>query len=188
VAVRRVVVTPTFAVGLGVVIAAVLTYPMTRTVIRYGGPRVGGGPCQVKGCPSSPPAGKPAVAKPGLRIAPHSAGPGAGGTAPEMRFQTLRRRPDGFIGKVTIIDPGMPPAAHWQLRLSYGPARITGIMGGEWTARGGHTILVTGGYGYRHFARDGGRVQVVFAVSGSKPRPPSGCVFDGRACQTGQPD
>jgi hypothetical protein len=104
-----------------------------------------------------------------------------------MRFQTLRRRPDGFIGKVTIIDPGMPPAAHWQLRLSYGTARITGIMGGEWTARGDHTILVTGGYGYRHFARDGGRVQVVFAVSGSKPRPPSGCVFDGRACQTGEP-
>ena len=32
-AVRRVVVTPTFAAGLGVVIAAAMAYPMTKTVI-----------------------------------------------------------------------------------------------------------------------------------------------------------
>src|SRR5499426_4810998 len=54
-AVRRVVVTPTFAAGLGVVIAAVLAYPMTKTVISYGGaPPAGGQPCQVKGCVSTP--------------------------------------------------------------------------------------------------------------------------------------
>src|SRR3989440_11447819 len=50
-AVRRVVVTPTFAAGLGVVIAAGMAYPMTKTVISYGGaPPAGGGACPDPGC------------------------------------------------------------------------------------------------------------------------------------------
>ena len=42
-AMRRVVVTPTFAAGLGVVVAAVLAYPM-QTVFNYAGPAEA--PCQ----------------------------------------------------------------------------------------------------------------------------------------------
>src|SRR2546421_8912641 len=50
-AVRRVVVTPTFAAGLGVVIAAGMAYPMTKTVISYGGaPPAGGGARLTAGC------------------------------------------------------------------------------------------------------------------------------------------
>src|SRR5947207_6698307 len=70
-AVRRVLVTPTFAAGLGIVIAAVLAYPMTRTVISYGGtPPAGGQPCQVKGCVNGTPGdGGPATASPGPQLA-----------------------------------------------------------------------------------------------------------------------
>src|SRR5215472_10252742 len=61
-AVRRVVVTPTFAAGLGVVIAAAMSYPMTRTVISYGGtPPVGGSPCQVADCGTGMPDGSGAL-------------------------------------------------------------------------------------------------------------------------------
>ena len=91
-AVRRVLVTPTFAAGLGIVLAAVLAYPMTRTVISYGGtPPAGGQPCRVKGCVSgSPGDGGLATASPGRQLAtpspalkdpdlPASSAPGASG-------------------------------------------------------------------------------------------------------------
>ena len=49
----RLVVTPTFAAALGVIVAAVLAFPVTRTVINYGGePPVGGHRCPVQGCPA----------------------------------------------------------------------------------------------------------------------------------------
>src|SRR5436189_3124642 len=65
-AVRRVVVTPTFAAGLGVVIAAGLAYPTTKTVISYGGtPPAGGEPCLVEGCASPGGSGDLATARPG---------------------------------------------------------------------------------------------------------------------------
>src|SRR6516225_11956171 len=61
-AMRRVVVTPTFAAGLGVVVAAMLAYPM-QTVFSYVAPGAsgqGGLLCTQGGCaqPSGP--GKPA--------------------------------------------------------------------------------------------------------------------------------
>src|SRR5215475_15184098 len=66
-AVRRVVVTPTFAAGLGVVIAAGMAYPMTKTVISYGGaPPAGGEPCVTAGCVGD--SGELATASPGLRL------------------------------------------------------------------------------------------------------------------------
>src|SRR6516162_897424 len=67
-AVRRVVVTPTFAAGLGVVIAAGMAYPMTKTVISYGGaPPAGGGSCLTAGCVSEG-NGDLATARPGERL------------------------------------------------------------------------------------------------------------------------
>src|SRR2546430_16167365 len=65
-AVRRVLVTPTFAVGLGIVIAAGLAYPMTRTVISYGGtPPAGGEPRRGNGCVGgNPGGGGPATPRP----------------------------------------------------------------------------------------------------------------------------
>src|SRR5499427_2538852 len=60
-AMRRVVVTPTFAAGLGVVVAAVLAYPM-QTVFSYVAPGAlgqGGLRCGQTGCTRQPTTGKP---------------------------------------------------------------------------------------------------------------------------------
>jgi hypothetical protein len=122
---RRVVVTPTFAAGLGVVIAAGMALPMTKTVISYGGePPVGGHPCPVKDCEGGEDSGTLAGAKPGLPLvtptpttshpdpsAGTSSGaagtPGEGGAAtsgpqPLMQFQTLRQWQSGFIEQIHI--------------------------------------------------------------------------------------
>jgi hypothetical protein len=197
-AVRRVVVTPTFAAGLGVVIAAGMAYPMTKTVISYGGaPPAGGEPCVTAGCVGD--SGELATASPGRPLetptakgadpsaapAPSGGGTVAAGPPPVMQYQTLRQWDTGFFGQVTITDAGGSAQDNWQLRLSYDSAHIIGVWGGKWSASGDHAVVVTpdSGDGTGH---DGGSsVQVVLAVSGSAG-PPSSCDFNGRACQTSQ--
>jgi len=199
---RRVVVTPTCAAGLGVVIAAVLAYPMTRTVISYGGrPPAGVAPCVGSGCGTgTQDGGGTPAAKPGKRLAspapaakhpqpsaPSATGGGASASGPQpvMHFQTLQRWPGGFVGQITITGPGVQASAHWQLGISYGSARIIGVWGGHWASRGDHAVLVTPDSGSGPADGGGDSVQVVLAVSGS-PGPPTGCAFDGRACRIGQ--
>jgi hypothetical protein len=199
-AVRRVVVTPTFAAGLGVVIAAGMAYPMTKTVISYGGaPPAGGGSCLTQGCVGD--GGELATARPGQRLEtpppaatspdPSAApGPSGGGTVaagppPVMRYQTLRQWESGFFGQVTITATDGSAQASWQLQLSYGSAHIIGVWGGKWTPSGDHAVIVTPDTG-DGTGRDGsGSVQVVLAVSG-RAGPPSSCDFNGRACQMSQ--
>jgi hypothetical protein len=199
-AVRRVVVTPTFAAGLGVVIAAGMAYPMTKTVISYGGaPPAGGGSCLTAGCVGDG-SGDLATASPGQRIEPPtpaatspdpSAAPAAsgGGTVaagppPVMQYQTLRQWQSGFFGQVTITNSGGSAQANWQLHLSYGSAYIIGVWGGKWTASGGHAVVVTPDSWDGTSHNGSSSVQVVLAVSGPAG-PPSECTFNGRDCQTG---
>jgi len=195
-AVRRVVVTPTFAAGLGVVIAAGMAYPMTKTVISYGGtPPVGGNPCQTLGCVGD--GGELATARPGQPLqtpppaatspdpsassAPSGGGTAAAGAPPVMQYQTLRQWQSGFFGQVTITDTS--GQANWQLHLSYDSAHIIGVWGGKWTASGDHAVTVTPDTGDGTSHDGSSSVQVVLAVSG-QAGPPSSCDFNGRACQT----
>jgi hypothetical protein len=202
-AMRRVVVTPTFAAGLGIVIAAVLAYPMTRTVISYGGrPPAGIAPCLGSGCGTgTQDGGGTPAAKPGRRLAspapaakhpqpvppPAAGGSGASASGPQpvMQYQTLHQWQGGFVGEITITGPGVQASAHWQLRVTYGSARIIGVWGGQWAPRGDHAVLVTPDGGNGPTDGGGDSVQVILAVSGS-PGPPTGCAFDGRACRIGQ--
>jgi Cellulose binding domain len=189
-AVRRVAVTPTFAAGLGVVIAAAMAYPVTKAVISYGGvPPAGGNPCRFEGCVGSPDGrGSLATASPGKRLAPHPSDSGASATAaadrPVMHYQMLRQWQSGFIGQITItVSSGSAPAK-WQLRLAYHSAHIIGVWGGRWVLSGDHTVLVTPDGGRSTSAKDG-HVQVVVVVSGA-PGPPSECAFNGQACRIDQ--
>ena len=92
-AVRRVVVTPTFAAGLGVVIAAGMAYPMTKTVISYGGaPPAGGGSCLTVGCVGDG-SGDLATASPGERLetpSPAATSPDPSAAPAEIRNRKAR--------------------------------------------------------------------------------------------------
>jgi Cellulose binding domain len=181
-AMRRVVVTPTFAAGLGVVIAAGMALPMTRTVISYGGePPAGGHPCPVKDCEngSSGDSGTLAGANPGLplvtpspvthspdqAVAPSPSGTGAAGGSkrstagpqPVMQSQTLRQWQSGFIEQITITDPGESAPANWQLRLTYDGAHIIGVWGGQWSLSGDNTVVVTPSAGDGNTGSGGGQ-------------------------------
>jgi hypothetical protein len=194
-AVRRVVVTPTFAAGLGVVIAAAMAYPMTKTVISYGGtPPVGGSRCLLDGCVGGTDgSGSLATASPGAQLRspspttdPDPAPPASGTVAagqPLMQYLTLRQWESGFIGQITISDASGSVLANWQLRLGYDSARIIGVWGGKWSPSGDHAVLVTPDSGDGNSRSGDGHVQVVVVVSG-RPGPPSECAFNGQACRT----
>jgi hypothetical protein len=69
-ALRRLVVTPTFAAGLGVVVAAFLAANMSRTVLHFSAP-IPGNQCSAAGCHAQGPhGGTLASARPGVHITP----------------------------------------------------------------------------------------------------------------------
>ena len=87
-ALRRLVVTPTFAAGLGVVVAAFLAANMSRTVLHFSAP-IPGNQCSAGDCRAQEPhGGTLASARPGVHITP---------------------RVPAASGPVTAIQPGGSP-------------------------------------------------------------------------------
>jgi len=193
---RRVAVTPTFAAGLGVVIAAIIAYPLTRAVISYGPEPAAGHPCPVAACATTAPdSGGLATAKPGLRLMlprlrPRRgmpAPPANSGPRPVMTYQMLHQWTGGFSAQVTITMSVGPVPASWRLRLSYRLAAIHSVWGGAWTARGPHVVVVTppgqGKPGSRGVS-PGGDIRIYLEVTGL-PGPPTGCELNGLTCTRG---
>jgi hypothetical protein len=200
-AMRRVVVTPTFAAGLGVVVAAVLAYPM-HTVFSYAEPP-SGATCKVLDCglpthgSGDPAAGTSNRLKPKPQHAPHTvtkgSGPAAGRTSPaggaghavvtaspDLRYRPAGQAQGGFSGAITIMfRPGAAPA-HWRLRFGYPAARIVKVWAGRYLRHGAHTATVTS----RDLAGQASAnrpVAVWIGVTGH-PAPPRVCSFDGQPC------
>ena len=83
-ALRRLVVTPTFAAGLGVVVAAFLAANMSRTVLHFSAP-IPGNQCSAGDCHAQPHGGTLASARPGVHLTP---------------------RVPAASGPVTVVQPG----------------------------------------------------------------------------------
>jgi hypothetical protein len=204
---RRVVVTPTFAAGLGVVVAAVLVYPM-QTVFSYVAPGAsgrGGLLCTEGGCGHQSGLGKPSpLGVGGGALSPSSPGPAepgndgspaspvpqpggsAGGTAiaePKLGYKITSKWPGGFWGRITITFPGAAPP-EWRLRIGYPARHIQRIKPSGHLAPGGHGALVrstdySGGLG------PGDRTFTVGVSVQGSPARPGKCWFNGRRCHFG---
>ena len=158
-ALRRLMVTPTFAAGLGVVLAAGLAVSMTaRTVLQFSGPGQGK-PCAVRGCANGPDlpggSGTLASAKPGVKFLPATVGPDAsaqpspsftgGQSSPGslqhadgqvvIDYQTTQRFSWGFNGQIRIS--GLPSSlSTWRLEFDYPGTSIVGVQGAQWQPTG----------------------------------------------------
>jgi hypothetical protein len=209
--VRRVVVTPTFAAGLGVVVAAVLAYPM-QTVFSYVAPGAsgrGGLLCAQGGCghrsgpekpspfgvgggalnPSSPAPAEPGNDEPRALAPPERQTGGSGGTAgtaialPRLAYKITSRWPGGFWGQITITFQGAVPA-RWRLRIGYPTGHILGTNPSSHLAPNGHAAVVRS-TDYRGGSGPGGRTFAVGVGVQGAPTHPGRCSFNGRVCHIG---
>lgn len=192
-AVRWVLVTPTFAAGLGVVIAAALAAQVPSSVLRYNGPPDQGTPCAVPGC-ATPGNGMLASAKPGTRIltpqraarqpsVTPSGGTGAGIPGLVMQYRTVRANWNGdFLGEISFTGRNGQPLARWKLRFTYTPGHIAEVWAaGRTQPHGTHSAALTAGQYASGGWPQNGQVQIYFLVSG-QPAPPRTCTIDGQRC------
>ncbi|HUA30585.1 MAG TPA: cellulose binding domain-containing protein [Streptosporangiaceae bacterium] len=198
---RSLMVTPWFAAGAGIVIAAALavdspaalTYVPTDPAVR----------CPVTGCPGAEPGHGPdvAAATPGTPL-PAGSGPregaapgalrrGAAAVPYQVGYQVARRWSSGFLATITIprnLKPGP-----WSLQLAFPSARVDRVWGARWWPSGnGDAGTATGPWPGRERGRDDGGPgagrsedgQVVISATGT-PTTPSACRLDGVSCRFG---
>jgi len=155
-ALRRLMVTPTFAAGLGVVVAAGLAVNMTaRTVLHFSGPdqqKV----CSTRPCanqPDLPGGGTLASAKPGVRLEPATLGP-SGSAEPHLSstgkgasehssagqvviaYQTTQKWSWGFDGQIVISKMPASSVGSWRLAFDYPGTSIVEVEGAQWQPTG----------------------------------------------------
>jgi hypothetical protein len=197
---RRVVVTPTFAAGLGVVVAAVLAYPM-RTVFNYpGSPEAPCPPAPVS-CGLSDGGKAPALGS-GNRMntaspsAPHSGGKGSRSAAqsgsrdndgrgqagaPQLTYHTYSKGQWGFAGTIEITFQAKHAHDHWRLRFGYPAARILKVWAGKPLPHRVHSAVV-GSWDWSGQVPSDGMVRVSIGVAGHAG-PPHRCFFNGQPCR-----
>lgn len=196
-AVRRVIVTPTFAAGLGVVVAAMLAFQMGVPSFRVSVPRWTGQRCTTPACVTTPGNAGTATVKGGQPLqAPvpavtASSGPvsrGANGAASPpgaqavVAYQTEASWPGGFEGHLTISLAGGQVPSHWRLRFSYPSGQIQRVWGSvSWQPKGAHIAVVAAPHSDEPGA-SGQDIQVWFQVTGNAGKP-HGCTFNRVACR-----
>jgi hypothetical protein len=145
-------VTPTFAAGLGVVVAAGLAVSMTtRTVLHFSGP-VQQKVCTGRSCASGHDlpggVGTLASAKPGVPLAPTTGGQsgsaqsgssstmGQPGGHVVIDYQTTKKWSWGFDGQIMIS--GLPATSRgtWRLAFDYPGTSIVEVQGAQWQPTG----------------------------------------------------
>jgi hypothetical protein len=189
-------VTPTFAAGLGVVVAAVLAYQVGTPSFRVNMPRWNGQRCANAGCAAVPGGGAPASVKRGKRISVPTS-PAAGGTPsprparagtrpaasqPVVTYQTINSWPGGFLGYLTVTFTRGHAPAHWWLRFSYPHGRIQRVWGPvRWEPKSEHTGVVSGTRVSGQVAAWPG-IEFWFEAAGHAGKPDR-CVFSGVACR-----
>ncbi len=198
-------VTPTFAAGLGVLVAAGLAANMPRTVLHFSSP-VPGDQCDSGVCATAEPNnGTLASARPGVHISPARPRPApAGQRQPGQRgggparvagpggrvmvtYQLIRQWPGGFLDLISIT--GMDARrSSWSLALGYSGAQVTNVAGARWQATSpdagvaeGYPEPDSGWPGGRHNPWGSWGVRFAVVLSGP-PMAPAGCDFDGHPC------
>jgi hypothetical protein len=207
------VVTPTFAAGLGVVVAAFLAANMSRTVLHFSAP-VPGNQCSAGSCHAQEPhGGTLASARPGVHITPSgpaaaspatgiqpggtAAAAGGGGTpqpspgAPSLsiRYQQVGQWPGGFADQITISGLSGTTTRGWSLAFAYPGSRIAGVQGAHWepgSTGGGVARDATSRPVWSQAQSSTAPVRLMVIVEG-QPAAPSGCAFNGEPCTFAAP-
>jgi hypothetical protein len=203
-------VTPWFAAGAGIVIAAALAVN-TPTALTYG-PSGPGGLCTTHSCTGARRGQPPevATATPGVAIKDPSADAKGAGSAPaqpgvsamnsELSYQIVWSTERGFAALITMPGAGK---TGWSLQFAFPGAHVRNVMGAQWRpSRDGAGGTAVGplrsqkrssptsgpepsGTSARPATPD--EDQMVVIATG-RPQTPSSCTLDGISCHFSTPD
>jgi len=191
-------VTPWFAAGAGIVIAAALAVD-SPTALTYA-PNEPVTHCPASGCVGPTPSRQPdvATATPGVRLKTGGAAPAGRGRSHPARavqrlgYQIVGRWRSGFLAVITV--PGDTEPGSWRLQFAFPSARVDQVWGAQWRSSGdGDAGTATGPWRKGDRPADtgapGGRQiddhQVMVFATGT-PTVPSGCRLDGVSCSFGR--
>jgi hypothetical protein len=208
---RLLMVTPWFAAGAGIVIAAALAVDSPSS-LTYA-PSGPGVRCAETGCTGTAPGRGPdlATATPGVPITGGAApgegpktGPAGPGPVYQVGYELLRRWPSGFLAMISLPANIRPGA--WSLQFTFASARVDRVWGARWQPfnnGNGGTATGPSGWGGPGPGGDGGggpgwgggagggsgpghlgSGQLTVSATGT-PATPSGCTLDGKRCRFG---
>jgi hypothetical protein len=191
---RMLVVTPQFAAGAGMVIAAILAVDLPHAALSYG-PNPEVRTCSARDCVTTKPGtGGLTTTDPGIKLREPRHSPGASEAAlpdgsaspahsssaqPAMHYHTIRHVDSGFIGMITITTH--PAQGGWSLGFGFPGARIQHIWGATWHAGGDTGGVVVTGKPWPWPGQKSVTSRIVVFATGTASAPGS-CTFDGAAC------
>jgi hypothetical protein len=182
--------TPWFAAGAGIVIAAAMAVD-SQAALTYA-PSAPGLRCPVAGC-ASPAPGRPpglATARPGVALktpAPQPAGTEAASSGPrpgaeagyQLGYQVIRHSRSGFVAMITM--PGDLKRGTWSLQFGFPSARVDRVWGALWQPwRNGHGGTALGSWPWH--GRSGAETRQLTVSATGKPTDPSRCRLNKTRC------
>lgn len=180
--VRGAVVTPWFAVSVGIVIATSLTLARPHPALTF--PPSVGGRCFRARCgspPTSPSAPGPAI-KHGVILTGPRPGANARLAGVKLEYGLLSSHGNHFMSVILIVS--RHSLGWWQLRFSLPGGKVDDIMWAKWRSEGQAGIIVMGSPAPWSGSADGSSVNEtrLIVIGTGTPAWPAGCRFDGASC------
>ena len=167
---RQIAKTPTFALGLAVIAAAVLAFGSTQTYLRFSG----SGPDT--GC------GAASCANPAASPTPSPGEPGNRPDGVHIAYRTLITWPTGYTGELTITNRSKHQLTHWRLAMAYKRSRVTDMSGAKWLPRANGVSGTIEPDTHSDPLRPNDSVRISYTATGIA-HAPTGCDFNGVRCR-----
>ncbi len=176
--IRGALLTPWFAVSVGIVIATSLTLARPHPALTFPAPKTGR--CAVASCssPSAPPAVPSPAIKHGARLPVPRSDANVRVTGVKVEYEVMSGPEHGFIA--VIVVKSRRQLGDWELSFSLPGASIDHVMWAEWRHRGADGIVVVGSPLPWGQSRDNEARIIIFGTG--RPERPTRCELDGGSC------
>lgn len=176
--IRGAMLTPWFAVSVGIVVATSMTLATPHPALTF--PPSQSGRCSDSGCaaPSASPAAPAPAIKHEVRLPVPTRDANIRVAGIKVEYELLPKRHDGFMALILV--QGRHRLGDWKLRFRLPGATIEHIMWARWRRDGQDGVVVTGSP--LPWPRSGENQARIVIFGTGTPRWPAGCEFDGGAC------
>ena len=179
---RGAMLTPWFAVSVGIVTATSLTLATPHPALTF--PPSLSGRCVDAGCATSTPAA--AAPRPAIKhevrlpaIQQRDANISVRPAGVKLWYELVPRQDGSFMAVIVIV--ARKALGRWRMEFTLPGAQIESIMWAKWQPEGSHGVFVSGSP--LPWPRSGANQARIVVFGTGSPRWPTGCAFDGGSCK-----